>query len=48
MVEHRPLQKLSRLTPPAVHVKIARINKAAERIGVNKRPYLILDKKEAP
>jgi hypothetical protein len=48
MVGHKPLPKLSRLTPPAVQAKVARIANTAKAIGVDKRPYLILDKKKKP
>ena len=48
MVGHKPLPGLSRLTPPAVQAKIFRIANTAEAIGVDKRPYLILDKKKTP
>ena len=48
MVERRPLQGLSRLTPPAVQAKILRISNTADAVGVDKRPYLILDKKKTP
>jgi len=48
MLSRAPLAKLNRLTPPAIHVKVARIKKAAEQIGVDKRPYLIIDKKKQP
>jgi len=48
MLKHERLAKLSRLTPPAVQAKVARINVTAEAVGVDKRPYLILDKKKNP
>ena len=48
MLGRAPLPKLNRLTPPAIHVKVTRIKAAAERIGVDKRPYLILDRKKQP
>ncbi|WP_345970520.1 hypothetical protein WCX72_01710 [Sulfurimonas sp. HSL1-6] len=48
MLRRSALPKLNRLTPPAIHVKVTRIRKAAEQIGVDKRPYLILDKKKQP
>jgi len=46
MLRHQRLTKLSRLTPPAVQAKVARIIVTAEAIGIDRRPYLILDKKK--
>lgn len=48
MVARKPLPGLSRLTPPAVQAKIFRIANTARAIGVDRRPYLILDKKKTP
>jgi hypothetical protein len=48
MLKHKPLTRLSRLTPPAVQAKVLRIENTAKAIGVTKRPYLILDKKHTP
>ena len=48
MLRHEHLVKLTRMTPPAVQAKVARIGNTAEAIGVDKRPYLIIDKKKRP
>ena len=48
MIGRQPLTGLNRLTPPAVQAKILRIGNTAKAIGVDKRPYLILDKKKSP
>ena len=48
MIRRHRFTLRSRVTPPAVQMKIRRIVKAAEQIGIVKRPYLILDKKKQP
>jgi hypothetical protein len=48
MLAHRHLAKLSRMTPPAVDARVTRISNTAEAIGVDKRPYLIIDRKKRP
>lgn len=48
MLSHKHLAKLSRMTPPAVDARVTRISNTAKAIGVDKRPYLIIDKKKRP
>ncbi|MEJ2499590.1 MAG: hypothetical protein P8Y65_00390 [Campylobacterales bacterium] len=44
MLEHKRLSKETNETPAAAQERIRRIKKAAEQIGIDKTPYLIVNK----
>ena len=48
MLDHKRLSKETGETPPQAIERINRIKKVAEMIGIDRTPYLIVDKRKQP